>query len=115
MKLADGAGGAGVAEASGCEGALCPAVVDGGKVPVDRVGGGVAVELVADVDEVLDRGHVDVVYRGEVQDDGLERRAALVCLVDLAAAGAGVVPWAVAGSGVAVEVCASRFLKYHLR
>jgi hypothetical protein len=39
-----------VAEAGGGQGALCPAAVDAGEVPVDGVGGGVAVELVADVD-----------------------------------------------------------------
>ncbi len=45
-----------VAEACGGEGALGPAVVDVAEVPVDCVWGGVFVELVADVDEVLDRG-----------------------------------------------------------
>lgn len=60
------------AEAGGGEGAFGPAVVDAGEVPVHRVRGGVAVELVADVDEVLDGCDVDVVDRGEVEDDGFE-------------------------------------------
>ena len=60
------------AEAGGGEGPLGPAVVDAGEVPVHRVRGGVAVQLVADVDEVLDGGDVDVVDRGEVEDDGFE-------------------------------------------
>ena len=47
-------GNAGVAEAGGDEGALGPAVVDGGEMPVDDRGGGVSVELVADVDQLLD-------------------------------------------------------------
>ena len=44
----------GEAEAGRGEGALGPAVVDAGDVPVHGVGRGVAVELVADVDEMLD-------------------------------------------------------------
>ena len=43
-----------VAEACGNEGALGPAVVDVCEVPVDAGRRGVAVELVADVDQVLD-------------------------------------------------------------
>ena len=72
--LAVGHGGRGVAEAGGDEGALGPAVADAGHVPVDDVGRGVPVELIAHVDELLDRGDVDVVDRGEVEDHGLERR-----------------------------------------
>lgn len=60
------------AEAGRGEGAFGPAVVDAGEVPVHRVRGDVAVELVADVDEVLDGCDVDVVDRGEVEDDGFE-------------------------------------------
>ncbi len=43
-------GGAGVAEAGGGEGPFRPPVVDAGEMPLDAVGGGVAVELVPDVD-----------------------------------------------------------------
>lgn len=43
-------------------------------MPVDDVGRGVSVELVADVDELLHGGDIDVVDRGEVEDDGLEGR-----------------------------------------
>ena len=43
-----------VAEAGVHEGALGPAVVDGGEVPLHGVRGGVTVKLVTDVDEVLD-------------------------------------------------------------
>lgn len=60
------------AEAGRGEGPLGPAVVDAGEVPVHRVWCGVAVELVADVDEVLDGCDVDVVDRGKVEDDGFE-------------------------------------------
>jgi hypothetical protein len=37
-------------------------------MPVYFVRGSVAVELVADVDEVLDGGYIDVVDGGEVKD-----------------------------------------------
>ena len=62
----------GVAEPGRGEGPLGPAVVDAGEVPVHGVGGGVAVELVADVDEVLDDCGVDVVDGGQVEYDGFE-------------------------------------------
>lgn len=60
------------AEAGGGEGPFGPAVVDAGEVPIHRVRGGVAIELVADVDEVLDGCNIDVIDRGEVKDDGFE-------------------------------------------
>ena len=81
-----------VAEAGGGEGAFGPAVVDAGEMPVYFVGGGVAVELVAHVDEVLHRGYIDVVYRGEVEDDGFEGGEVGFGGYGLAAAGAGVIP-----------------------
>lgn len=80
-----------VAEAGGAEGSLGPAVLDVGKVPVDGLGGCVAVELVADVDEGLGGGDVDNVDRGEVEDDGLER-GAVVVLVLLCVSWSWVVP-----------------------
>ncbi len=84
-----------VAEACGREGPFRPAVVDAGEVPVDFVGRGVAVELVAHVDEVLDAGDVDVVDGAEVEDYGLERWPLVVVGWSFAAAWAGVVPGAV--------------------
>ena len=83
------------AEAGGGEGPLGPAVVDAGEVPVHRVRGGVAVQLVADIDEVLDGGDVDVVDRGEVEDDGFEGRFVGFDGDGFAAARAGVVPGAI--------------------
>ena len=59
-------------KAGGCKGTLGPAVVDARQVPFDALRRGVAVELVAHVNEVLDGGDVDVVDRGEVQDDCFE-------------------------------------------
>lgn len=90
----------GEAEAGGGKGAFGPAVVDAGEVPVDRVRGGVAVELVADVDEVLHRGDVDVVDGGEVEDDGFEGGFVGFDGGGFAAAWAGVVPGPVLGCGL---------------
>lgn len=70
-----------VAEAGGAESSLGPAVLDVGKVPVDGLGGCVAVELVADVDEGLRGRDVDDVDRGEVEDDGLERGPVVVLVL----------------------------------
>lgn len=39
-------------------------------MPFDGVGGCVPVELVSDIDQVLDRGRVDVVHGGEIEDYG---------------------------------------------
>jgi len=64
-------------------------------VPFDFAGCGVAVELLADVAETLDRGDVGVVDRGPVEDDGVQDGAVVFDGGLLAAAGAGVVPWAV--------------------
>ena len=61
-----------VTEAGGREGSFGPAVVDARKVPIYSVRCGVAVKLVADVDEMLDRGDVDIVDGGKVEDDGFE-------------------------------------------
>ena len=86
-----------VAEAGGGEGAFGPAVVDAGEVPVDFVRGGVAVELVADVNEDLHAGDIDVVDGGEVEDHGFEGGFVGFDEGFAAAPGAGVVPRAVLG------------------
>ena len=69
-------------------------------MPVDGVGCRIPVQLVADIDQVLDRGDVDVVDRGEVEDDRFEGRAGFVVFVGFGYCGAGrarVVPGAVLG------------------
>ena len=85
----------GEAEASRGECPFGPAVVDAGEVPVHRVWGGVAVELIADVDEVLDRCDVDVVDGREVEDDGFEGGLVRFDRDSFTAARARVVPWAI--------------------
>lgn len=67
-------------EASGDEATLRPPIGHIGKVPVDLVGGGVTVKLVARVDQGLDRCGVDVVHGTQVEDDGLEGWAG-VCFI----------------------------------
>ncbi len=74
--------------------ALGPAVADACHVPVDDVGRGVPVELVADIDELLHRGDVDVVDGAEVQDDGLECRT-LIRLSLLKFPWLRIIPWAI--------------------
>lgn len=53
--------GVGVAETGVGKGTLCPPVVDVCYMPFDTLRGGVAVKLVADINEILDGGCVNVV------------------------------------------------------
>ena len=64
-------------------------------MPVYRVRGGVAVKLVTDVDEILDRGDVDIVDGGKVEDDGFEGGFVGLDGNALAAARARIVPGAI--------------------
>lgn len=64
-------------------------------MPVYGVRSGIAVELVADVDELLDRCDVDVVNGREVEDDGFEGRFVRFDRDGFAAARARVVPGAI--------------------
>ena len=84
-----------VPEPGGGEGALGPPVVDAGEVPVHFFRGGVAVQLVAHVDQVLDGSDVNIVDGGEVEDDGFESGAVRLLDQWFTAAGAWVVPGAV--------------------
>ena len=84
-------------ETGGGQGPFSPAVVDAGDMPVYDVRGGVTVELVADVDEVLDGCDVDVVDGGEVKDDGPEGGFVGFDRFGSATARARVVPWAILG------------------
>lgn len=84
-----------ITEPGGGEGALGPAVVDAGDVPVHFFRGGVAVELVAHVDEVLDGSDVDIVDGREVEDDGFEGGAVRLLDQWFTTARAWVIPGAV--------------------
>ena len=81
-----------VAETGGGEGAFRPAVVDAGEMPVYFVRGGVAVELVADVNKVLDGCDVDVIDGRKVEDDSFEGGFVRFVWGDTATAWAWVVP-----------------------
>lgn len=85
----------GKAEAGGGEGSFGPAVVDAGEMPVYGVRDSIAVELIADVDEVLDACDVDIVDGGEVEDDGFQGGSVGFNGNRLAAGRAWVVPGAV--------------------
>jgi hypothetical protein len=63
-----------VAESSGDKGTLGPSVGYAGKVPVDMVGSGVAVELITKIDQSLYGSDVDIVNRAKVKDDSMEER-----------------------------------------
>jgi len=90
------------------ERAFCPSVVDAGNVPLHLLRACVSVELVADINQVLDRSNIDIVDRGKVQNDSLECRLVLLTLWLLAASrSARVVPRAVAESVITVEVGAT--------
>ena len=82
-------------EAGRGEGSFRPAVVDAGDMPVYCVRGGVAVQLVANINQVLDRCDVHIVDGGEVQDDGLEGGFFVFDGEDFAAAWARVIPRAI--------------------
>lgn len=80
-----------VAEAGSSKSTLSPAVVDVGKVPVDDLGSGELVKLVANVDETLNGGDINIVDTGEVEYDGLEDGSGVIDdLLDVA--GLAVVP-----------------------
>lgn len=64
-------------------------------MPGDGGWGGVAVKLVANIDEILDRGDIDLVNGGEIENDGLEDGLALVDDDGLTTGWSWVIPWAI--------------------
>lgn len=84
-----------VPKSSGCESALGPSVIDASKVPVDGVGRGITIKLIANVDQVLYRSKIYVVYRREVEDNGFQGRSVICGVNLLATASARVIPWTV--------------------
>lgn len=52
-----------IAKARGCEGTFGPAVVDTGKVPVHFFWRSISIKLIADVNEVLHYGDINIVDR----------------------------------------------------
>lgn len=82
-------------ESVGNERALDPAIGNVGEMPLHFFGGRVPGELVSCVDEGLQRSRVDEAYGREVEDNGAEDRSGVGRVGVLAAARAGVIPWAV--------------------
>ena len=81
-----------VPKSGGCKRAFGPAVVDAGKMPIYFVGGRIAVELVADVEEVLDGCYVDVIDGRKVEYDSFESGFVGFVWRDAATAWAWVIP-----------------------
>lgn len=90
----------GIAETTSHESALGPAIVDACNVPFDWVGSGVAIELVANVDQSLDNGDIDIVDRREVENNSFKSRLVGVDLGLLSLLGAGIVPRTVAWASI---------------
>ena len=67
----------------------------------------VAIKLAADIDEILDGGHVNIIDRREIKDDGLERGQVRAVRFALARARTWVVPRAVTWTRPGVRVGAS--------
>lgn len=97
----------GIAEAGGNEGTLGPAVVDVREVPVDGGWRSVIVQLVAHINELLDRGDVNIVNSAEVKDDGIEGWTVAVIGLGLAATWPWIVPWSVTQAWVVIGVGAT--------
>lgn len=91
-------------EPSADESALGPSVVDAGKVPINGLRGSVLVELVANINELLNTGDVDVVDGAEVQDDGFQGWLARDIVFFMPKLRSGVTPRSVSGSAIGERV-----------
>lgn len=103
-----------VSETSDGESTLGPAVVDGGKVPFDDGRVGILVELVGKINETLDGSNIDIVDRGEIENDGTEDRTVVFGIDDGTTAWSWVIPWAVTNLGVVVDTGAASLLEDEL-
>lgn len=100
-----------IAKAGVREGTLGPTIIDACEMPLHALGCSVSIELVANIDQVLNRGKVDVVDGREVNDDGLQCWSMIVYIDFLAWPWTWVVPRAVSRPGVAVWICALRLFE----
>lgn len=82
----------GIPKAGRGQGATGPSVVDAGDVPINFAGSRVPIELIADIDEVLDGCHVDVVDGREIENDCFESWTIRVIIGKMASARSRVVP-----------------------
>lgn len=81
------------------------------EVPLYRLGGSVHVELIPDIDEVLNGGHVHIVDRGEIENDGSKKRQVRAVRLRFTLARARVVPWTVTRRRVGEGVGATGMLE----
>ena len=61
-------------------------------MPFDGLGSRIAVELVADINQALDRCDIEMIDRGEIEDDGAQNWAVVVEVDLLATARSRVIP-----------------------
>lgn len=99
------------AEAGRCESSLGPAVVDVSEVPLHGLRRSIEVELVANVDQVLHRGHIHVVDGGEIQNDGTKCGQVRTVGLGLSFARSRVVPGSIPGRSVREGVGATSVLE----
>lgn len=64
-------------------------------MPLDDLRRCVAIELVANIDEILNTGNVDVVDGGEIEDDSLQSGLVVIDYWCLSTARTRVIPWAI--------------------
>ena len=85
----------GVSEAGRDKCTLRPAIVDVGKVPIDLRRGGITIELVTNIDQVLNRGDINIVHGGKVEDDSPENGKIFARNQRLAFPWTRVIPWTI--------------------
>lgn len=91
-------------KASTDESALGPSIVDACKVPINCLRGSILVELVANVNELLNTGDVDVVDGAEIQDDGFQGWLARDIVFLVSRLRARVTPRSISGSAIGERV-----------
>lgn len=64
-------------------------------MPLDDFGRSVAIKLVANVDEILDTGKVDVVDGGKVEDNRLQGGLVIIDYWSLSTTRTWVIPWTI--------------------
>ena len=66
--------------------------MNAGKMPVNNIGRGVVIKLIANVNQMLYGCDINIINRGEVKDDGFEGGTGIVDVYLPAATWSGIVP-----------------------
>jgi hypothetical protein len=61
-------------------------------MPLHKLGGGVAIELIPNINEILDGGNVDIIYRREVKNYSVKDGKMKARLFNLPSTGARIIP-----------------------